>query len=881
MRFESATAKIEHKGEPMAAFDRIASGMGGLDTVLDSFRLGDNIVWQVSDIDDYRTVAVSFARRALDDGRVLAYIRFARHAEILPAQEGLNVFQLDPAEGFEAFSGAIHDIVSQLGKDACYVFDSLSELEESWNTDLMMGNFFSVTCPYLFELDTVAHFALLRNRHSFETIARIRDTTQLLLDLYRDADDWYVHPLKVWKRYSPSMFFPHRFSPKPDGECLPLTDGVELARFYGALREHDLEEGNRNLDSWERFFLECRLATESARDEVYYDGMLNRLISPDPAMEKLLRSFISSSHLLSIKDRLIGSGRIGGKAVGMLAARHIVRSTLENAETVMEPHDSFYIGTDVFYTFLVHNNLWKLRMSQRKEDGYFNRSRELRDGIERGRFPDNLKDQFVRMLEYFGQSPIIVRSSSLLEDSFGHAFAGKYESVFCPNAGSPEDRLTALENAIRTVFASTMDESALAYRLDRGLAERDEQMALLVQRVSGTLYGDFYMPAFAGVGYSSNEWRWSADLEPGGSMLRIVLGLGTRAVDRTGGDYPRLMSPKKPALVPHADADNGRYAQRQVDGIDFTDGIFCTRELSGIVQYLPQSIRDLALEHDRKAEEHLRERGEYGHIWIANCSGLERRQDILGTLDAMLACLQREYGCPVDVEFTVNIQDDGEIGNNAYRVNILQCRPLQTIGEGLQQEVPHVKPEHVLFSIENDILGPVQSRTLDVLVHVDPIAYYTMPWKDKSRVARAVGSIGRQLEESGLAGALISPGRIGTTSPELGLPVTFADIKGFVALFEEECAEAGYQPELSYGSHFFQDLVEVGILYGALSDDPSRREREEALMSCGQDRDNPVFAQYPDLSPIIRLYRPRNLSLFADAIRGKCLCYVTEESPVK
>src|SRR5690606_19313529 len=109
-----------------------------------------------------------------------------------------------------------------------------------------------------------------------------------------------------------------------------------------------------------------------------------------------------------------------------------------------------------------------------------------------------------QILEYFGQSPIIVRSSSLLEDSFGNAFAGKYESVFCVNQGTPEERYRAFEQAVRTVYASAMDRDALVYRLNRGLAGRDEQMALLVQRVSGDHFGDLFFPHAAGVGHSAN-----------------------------------------------------------------------------------------------------------------------------------------------------------------------------------------------------------------------------------------------------------------------------------------------------------------------------------------------------------------------------------------
>ena len=198
----------------MAAFERVRSGMEGLDGALDSIRLGDNVVWQVSSVDEYRRVAIPFARQALADGRRLVYVRFAAHPPILAEDPRVETHELDPALGFESFTGEVHRIIAEAGREAFYVFDCLSGLQTAWSADLMMGNFFVVTCPYLFELDTVAFFCLLRREHSYATVARIRETTQILIDLHTDAETLYAHPLKVWKRYSPTMFLPHRLDPE-------------------------------------------------------------------------------------------------------------------------------------------------------------------------------------------------------------------------------------------------------------------------------------------------------------------------------------------------------------------------------------------------------------------------------------------------------------------------------------------------------------------------------------------------------------------------------------------------------------------------------------------------------------------------------------------
>ena len=189
----------------MASSDQttVSSGIPALDEVLQGLRLGDNVVLQVDGLDDYDYFVRPFVSRSIADGRTCVYLRFAPHPPILEPQEGLSIIEVDPGSGFDSFSGEVHRIIEENGKGVCYVFDNLSALVEEWATDELLANFFQVTCPFLFELDTVAYFALTRGRHSHSAVARIRDTTQILLDVYHVDGKMYVHPLKVWDRYSP------------------------------------------------------------------------------------------------------------------------------------------------------------------------------------------------------------------------------------------------------------------------------------------------------------------------------------------------------------------------------------------------------------------------------------------------------------------------------------------------------------------------------------------------------------------------------------------------------------------------------------------------------------------------------------------------------
>ena len=220
----------------MAAFDRVLSGIPALDQVLDNIRMGDNVVWRVSDLEEFRRFADPFVEQAKKDGRHIIYFRFASHPELVPECPEVKRICVPLSHRFETFTVEIHKAIEQEGRDAFYVFDCLSELQTAWATDLMMGNFFRVTCPFLFILDTVAFFPVIRGRHSFNAITKIMNTTQLFLDVYSDPERGalYIRPEKVWNRSSDTMFLPHTYEPDT-GKFQPILDGVRSSRFYQAL----------------------------------------------------------------------------------------------------------------------------------------------------------------------------------------------------------------------------------------------------------------------------------------------------------------------------------------------------------------------------------------------------------------------------------------------------------------------------------------------------------------------------------------------------------------------------------------------------------------------------------------------------------------------
>ena len=801
----------------MAAFEETKSGIPMMDEALQYIRLGDNVVWQVPSLEEFKVVAERFVDQAIVDHRNLIYIRFAQHEPILTPREGLKIEHVKLSHRFETFTVDIHNLIEREGKDAFYVFDCLSELEAAWATDLMMGNFFHLTCPYLFILDTVAFFPIIRGRHSFDAIATIRDTTQLFLDVYSDENEpedpnIYVRPMKVWKRYSPTMFQPHCLN-KADYSFKVLSDGTEVSHFYSIMNKSTFSDVDQNQDSWERFFKSTRRKYESGQDVTEEcSRMCNIMLTRDERMRKLIKSNFRPEDYFEVHSRMVGTGMIGGKACGMLLSRKIVENHRPDLFTRIEPHDSYYIGSDVFYAFIVDNGFWDLRLQQRTEEGYFALADDFAEKIMSGRFSGRIESELRRIVDYYGNDPFICRSSSILEDGFGNAFAGKYESVFCGNMGTPEERLEEFENAIKEVYASTMSESALDYRKRRGLDKRDEQMSILVQRVSGSRYDGFFMPCAAGVGYSMSPYR-IGNVKSESGMLRLVMGLGTAAVDRRTGSYPRMVSLDAPTKIIHSTmADRQQYSQRIVDGISLETGKLEGFDPLKISDKFPYYQKKLVYSHNSDTERMFRERGQRREILYVSCEGLTKNESLMKDMKEILELIQEHYEYPVDTEYTINIAQDG-----SYVIDLLQCRPLQLTKDGERVEFPEdISEDSVLLETKGVSMGFSRKIKLDSVVYIDPIKYYNMPYKKKYDIKKALSDVNWYYKGKGKKLLLLTPGRICTSSPELGVPSAFSDISEFTVIAEVSESRAGYIPELSYGSHIFQDLVEAGILYTAV-----------------------------------------------------------------
>ncbi len=176
---------------------RLSTGMPTLDRVFRGLLPGDNLVWQVDAIEDFAPFAGPYCRAAQQAGRRLVYFRFAKHPPLASEHDGATVCQLPSCESFEKFITQIRRTIREAGRGAFFLFDCLSELADEWYSDRMLGNFFMLTCPYVYDLESLAYFPLLRSMHSLQATAPIARTTQ---HFFNDLVEWDMLYLALFPR---------------------------------------------------------------------------------------------------------------------------------------------------------------------------------------------------------------------------------------------------------------------------------------------------------------------------------------------------------------------------------------------------------------------------------------------------------------------------------------------------------------------------------------------------------------------------------------------------------------------------------------------------------------------------------------------------------
>ncbi|MCX6578331.1 MAG: nucleotidyltransferase domain-containing protein [Candidatus Aminicenantes bacterium] len=545
-------------------------------------------------------------------------------------------------------------------------------------------------------------------------------------------------------------------------------------------------------------------------------SLIQRFLSARQEFVNTAVEFVDIDDFYEVLDHIVFSpeshGRLGGKSTGLFLAKHIIRkcSPLSDHLRGIKVPKTWYITSDGLLSFLSYNNLNEV-VEQKYKD--INQVRleypHIVQTFKNSSFPTEVIQGLSMVLDDFKDQPLIVRSSSLLEDRMGSSFSGKYKSLFLANQGSKRERLEALTDAIAEVYASTFGPDPIDYRAERGLLDFAEEMGIMIQEVVGTRVGDYFMPAFAGVAFSRNEFRWSPRIKREDGLLRLVPGLGTRAVDRTGDDYPVLIAPGQVGLRVNVSVDEiARYAPKKVDVINMSMNTFETVEIKDLLKKFGRDIPALekmvSIHDGQRISKPVGKNIDFEKDdLIVTFEGLIADRRFMPQLRAVLHLLEEKLKTPVDIEFASD-------GRDFY---LLQCRPQSYLEGSRPTPIPKDIPRDKILFFSNRFVSNGQVPDITHIIYVHPQKYDELHDEPSLlAVGRAVGKLNKLLPRRRFV--LMGPGRWGSRGDiKLGVKVTYSDISNTAVLIEIARKKGNFRPDLSFGTHFFQDLVEAEIRY--------------------------------------------------------------------
>jgi hypothetical protein len=568
------------------------------------------------------------------------------------------------------------------------------------------------------------------------------------------------------------------------------------------------------------------------------------------------KSHVSVLHFEDLVHRVIapsrGRGKLGGKSAGLFVAAKIVNDACETHDVLrgVRVPKTWYLSSDAILEFIRSNDLEDLynrkymSVAQIRQD-----YPHIIQLFKNSRFPTEITKGLAMALDEFEERPLIVRSSSLLEDSTGAAFSGKYKSLFLANQGTKRERLEALQDAIAEVYASLFGPDPIEYRAERGLLDVHEEMAVMIQEVVGRRVGDWFLPSYSGVAFSTNDFRWSPRIQRSDGLVRLVPGLGTRAVDRLSDDYPVLISPGQPGLRVNTTADEVvRYSPSKADVINLRTGRFETVDFEAFLQEVGSDYPEVHRVVSRWKEGRLSRPMAIGSDYrsdrhVVTFEGLIADTPFVPRIRALLEVLEENLKFPVDLEFAA---DGGDLF-------LLQCRAQSYAPEAAPAPIPRDLPrKSVLFTAKRHISNG-RAANLSHVVYVDPENYDLLPDRESMlRVGRAVGQLNRALPKRQFV--LMGPGRWGSRGDiKLGVPVTYSDINNTAVLSEVARKKGGHLPDLSFGTHFFQDLVEAGIRYLPLYPDEEGNVLDERFLRRSPNLLPELLPEFADLAEVVRV----------------------------
>ncbi len=578
-------------------------------------------------------------------------------------------------------------------------------------------------------------------------------------------------------------------------------------------------------------------------------------------------------------------GKLGGKSTGLFFANNILkRETDPDFIDKIKTPQTWYITSDAMLNFLHYNDLEEV-VEQKYKDIEIVRAEygNIIQMFKNSHFPHDISKGLSQLLDSMGDRPIIVRSSSLLEDSFGAAFSGKYKSLFLANQGNKSDRLNALQDAIAEVYASIVGPDPIEYRKERGLLDFKEEMAILIQEVVGTRCGKYFLPAFAGVAFSNNEFRWSARIKQNDGLVRLVPGLGTRAVDRLSDDYPVLASPGKPGIKVNVTTEEIlKYSPKNIDLINLETNSFESRPIDEVIRECKEGYPLYQQVFSVYENNSIVEKSGFSIDFddddlVVTFNGLMNNSGFLKKMNKILKTLHSKLNTPVDIEFAVKDDD----------IYLLQCRPQSFSSEDVPLPIPQDIPEKDIIFTAHKFISNGHIPEISYVVYVDPEQYSSIGTiEELRRVGRCVGKLNLLLPKKKFI--LLGPGRWGSKGDiKLGVNVTYSDINKTAVLIEIAREKGNYVPDLSFGTHFFQDLVEAQIRYIPLYPDDKQNIFNTNFFNYSKNILADLLPEYADLQDCVKVFdipaqtEGKVLKIFMNADLEEAIGYVGTAGQIK
>jgi CheY-like chemotaxis protein len=509
----------------------------------------------------------------------------------------------------------------------------------------------------------------------------------------------------------------------------------------------------------------------------------------------------------------IGKGSLGGKARGLAFVSNLLQRLPEIHKKFEEANlsipQTLVITTEGFDAFVDENDLKGLSKSDAPDE-------EIAERFRTAEFPQWIADDLRAYLEKINY-PLAIRSSSLLEDAQFRAYAGLYRTYMLPNDDPGLDtRLEQLINAIKLVYASTYFQGPKAFSKRIGHRTEEEKMAVIIQQLVGERYGDHFYPAISGVAQSHNYYPF-AKMKPEEGIATIALGLGRTVME---GEKALRFSPRYPQLLPQRSTVNDilENSQRYFYSLKMggpnselginEDSNLHKREIDDVADQLPMKL--LASTYIPE-EGRIRDSSHVPGYPVLTFSQILKYDlfPLPEILSEVLALGQEGMGCPVELEFSVNLSK----GNDTKpEFAFLQLRPMTARAELGKVEIDQEEIKQA-FCYSSRALGNAERSDLADILYTKPDIFDTGRTPE---IAHEIGKLNAGLLKKGRKYLLIGPGRWGSADRWLGIPVSWAEICGVGAMIEIPSPQLRADP--SQGSHFFHNITSLGINYVTISD---------------------------------------------------------------